>query len=480
MSGVYNVSKIILNGQTINGVDVSTLGVSTQKVPSSFVVKNEINKIKKLLVDTVEELEIYKVPTLTSTFVDVPGYPGVKIGLALKMNGTKPADNSVIADYADVSTLNNLVAEKAITYTRTSINHDTKIYNATKPEKDVETLEGWIVKLSPKEMNTSAYKIPRKIFYNDQDTSSNMKIIKIIMDDESNSGENKRLLTSIYAPDVVVFGTNDPLMKMKDHAGSEEVTDEWLYEIIQGSNPPATHISTDWTEHTRIDVTTRAFVGEFYPPMNQDIVLHNQEVIDLKYVIAIEKEITPGTPPTVTVKYGLIPNLNLTDNYNTCVYNLQGYSATVTVPLCDYSIGLDGNTFKGFSDTFIEKTRLEIPKDCKLSYKLETLHSHKYMSDSTGVLYYVIRTDCFESDYLSATFVGDHEIQIPVKRYRMISEDEYFVTEYFGLKNSLMFDMLEQKEHESFDQLGHLHLKHNTLPSSFEYETIKYFKRFRI
>ena len=53
-SGIYNVNKISINGNVINGVDVSNLGISAQHVPSSFAVRKAINQLEDSLITDIQ------------------------------------------------------------------------------------------------------------------------------------------------------------------------------------------------------------------------------------------------------------------------------------------------------------------------------------------------------------------------------------------------------------------------------------------
>lgn len=474
MSGIYNVNKISINGNVINGVDVTNLGISPQHVPSSFAVKKEIAKISEDIDKKIqEELEIYRLPQLDMNksgtkdddvpFTKVPNYDGVYIRLIANDSdiewmvgkGIPEGELEQYQSYIDP------IKVKACKVNTTSYEYEKK--DVTSYIDDATVHRGWEVKINCAEYKTfsDTYKVPKKIFLHDI-YMDRFKVIKITFQDDATSFSDKIHLKSIYAPDVITFGsTLTPTTPLKE------------------SNVTAGETDTDAKLHSRIDITTRLFEGQFYPVSNQDIVLHNQSYCDFTNVVAI-------TTLSDSATAGYIKNVICPDTFRAVISNVHKGIKHITLPINDFSVGYKtqidfGTTEKpdvvdiyGFTELFVDdedettpQCVVEIPIGCKLSYRIEHLHNF----DSTSNC---IKTECFECNYFDAAWPHYRQTAVvkvvyPVDRFRMISENEYFMKEFMGLKNTLIFDCLEKKKSESFDTLGHVNLTLDESKTFFTY-----------
>ena len=486
MSGIYNVNKISINGNVINGVDVTNLGISPQHVPSSFAVKREIAKITEDIDKKIqEELEIYRIPELKKKgkddpdvpFTDVPNYPGVSIRLIAKNSGDDDAPKDDIKKMIDAGIPKDDLKKNKSYITELKGN---KVIRAclvkgtdhTYEKKDVisyidDTTDhrGWEVKIDCAKYKkfSDTYKVPRKIFLKDIEMTM-FKVIKITFQDDETSFADKIHLKSIYAPDVITFGSTLTTALTESHVNQPEA-------------------NTDAKLHSRIDITTRLFEGQFYPVSNQDIVLHNQSYCDFTNVVAISS--ISGTTPTT----GYIKNVICPDTFRSVISNVHKGIKHITMPLNDLSVGYKTNIdfgtqeepltvdVYGFTPLFVDdhvKTTpqcvVEIPSGCKLSYRIEHMHKFESGEDTGKITSNCIKTECFECNYFDAKWPDDtKKIVYPVDRFRMISENEYFMKEFMGLKNTLIFDCLEKKKSESYDTLGHVNVTLNESKSLFTY-----------
>ena len=179
MSGIYNVNKISINGNVINGVDVTNLGISPQHVPSSFAVKREIAKISEDIDKKIqEELEIYRIPELKKKgkddpdvpFNDVPNYKGVSIRLIANDSDKNWMVGKGIPE-GDLELGKSYIGP--LTATSKTVNSTDHMYADKSVLNYIDGTtdhRGWEIKIDCAEYKkfSDTYKVPRKIFALDE------------------------------------------------------------------------------------------------------------------------------------------------------------------------------------------------------------------------------------------------------------------------------------------------------------------------